>query len=103
MHTGNKTRGNLPELPNTMFMVVICCMSNSNNVVQSHKHLQALYTNVRYLEELVDFMNENGGLKEPYILFPMCKCKFEQNALDEAYMGIYTHRKMINDPIYGQI
>jgi len=58
---------------------------------------------VRYWEELVDFIGKNGGLKDPYILKSMFKCTLEQDELEEEYMGIYTHRQMINDPIYGQI
>jgi len=31
----NTAKSNLPELPNTMFMVVICCVSNGNDIVLS--------------------------------------------------------------------
>jgi hypothetical protein len=58
---------------------------------------------VRHWEELVDFIDKNGGSKEPYILTYIFKCTLEQDELEEEYMGIYKHGQMINDHIYGQI
>jgi hypothetical protein len=45
---GNKARGNLPELRNTTFMIVICHMPNGNNDRTSSMQLQASYTDVRH-------------------------------------------------------
>jgi len=72
-------------------------------MVPDPKQLQASYTDVRHWEELVDFIDKNGGPKEPYILTLMFKCTLEQDKLEEEYMGIYIHGQMINDAIYGQI
>ena len=54
-------------------------------------------------EESVDFIDKNGGPKEPYILTSLFQCTLQQDKLEEEYMGIYKHGQMINDPIYGQI
>jgi len=98
-----KARSNLPELPNTMFMVVISWVSNGKDMVLAPKQLQASYTDVRHCEELIDFIDQKGGLKEPYIMTSMFKCTLEQDELEAEYMGLYTHGQMIMDPIYGQI
>ena len=50
-----------------------------------------------------DFIDKNGGPEEPYVLKSMFKCTFEQDELEEEYIGISKHGQMINDPIYGQI
>ena len=100
---GKPVRSNLPELPNTTFTVMIHWVSNGNDIVQAPTQLQASYTDVRHWEVLVDFINKNGGPKEPYIFKLMSKCTLEQDELEEEYMGIYKHGQMINDPIYGQI
>jgi len=99
----NTARYNLSELPNTTFMVVICRMSNGNDIVQSPKQLQAPYTDVRHLDELIDFIKQNGRPTEPYILTSKFMCTLEQAELDEEYMRLYTNQQMITDPIYGQI
>jgi hypothetical protein len=98
-----KARSNLPELPNTTFMVVICRVSNGKDIVLSPNQLQAAYTDVRHWEELIDFINKNGRPKEPYTLTSRFKCTLEKDELDEEYMGLYTNGQMITDPIYGQI
>jgi len=85
------------------FADVISWVSNGKDMVLALKHLQASYTDVRHWEELVDFIDKNGGPKEPYVLKSMFKCTLEQEELEEEYMGIYKHGQMINDPIYGQI
>jgi len=58
---------------------------------------------MRHCDELVDFIDKNGGPKKPYILTSKSKCTLEQDELEEEYMGLYTHRQMINNPIYCQI
>jgi hypothetical protein len=57
-HTGNKARGNVPELPNTTFMVVIRRILNGNNDPTSSMQFQASYTDVRQWEELFDFIEK---------------------------------------------
>jgi len=52
---------------------------------------------------LVDFIDKNGGPKEPYILNSMLKGTLEQDKLEAEYMVIYKHGQIFNDPIYGQI
>jgi len=72
-------------------------------MVLSPKQLQASYTDVRHWDVLVDFIDKNGGPKEPYIPRSMFKCTVEQDELEEEYIGIYKHGQIINDPIDGQI
>jgi len=86
-----KVISNLPALPNTMLMVVICRVSNGNDIVLSPNQLQAAYTDVRHWEELIDFINNNEGWSEPYILTPKFKCMLEQAELEEQYMGLHTN------------
>ena len=50
----NTVRGYVPELPNTTFMDVICRVPNGNNDQTFSIQLQALYTDVRHYEELID-------------------------------------------------
>ena len=66
-----KPRSNLPELPNTTFKVVISWVSNGKDMVLAPKQLQALYTDVRHWEELIDFIDKNGGPRKPYIMTSM--------------------------------
>jgi hypothetical protein len=98
-----KATSNLPELPNTTCMVVICWMSNGKDIILSPNELQATYTDVIHQEELINFINNNGHRKEPYTLLTRSKCTLEKNKLVEEYMGLYTNGQMITDPIYGQI
>jgi len=100
---GEMARSNLPELQNTMFMVMIRWVWNGNNVILSPHQLQASYTSVSHWEELIDFINTNRGPKEPYIPTSQFKCTLEQDELDKAYMGLYTNGQLMMDPIYGQI
>jgi len=100
---GKNARSNIPELPNTRFTVMIQWVSNGEDMVLASKQLQALYTAVRYWEELVDFINKNGGPQEPIIHSSMIKRTLVQDKLKEEYVGLYIHGQMINDPIYGQI
>jgi hypothetical protein len=65
---GKMVRSNLPELPNITCTVMIHLVLNGKDMVLAPKQLQALYTDVRHWEELVDFIDKNGGPKEPYIL-----------------------------------
>jgi len=102
-HTSKKARCNLLKLPNTTFMVVICWVLNGKDMVQAPKQLQVSYTDVRNWEELIDFIDKNGGPKEPYIMTLMFKYTLEQDELEEGYMGLYTNGQMIMHPIYGQI
>jgi len=102
-HAGNNVTGNLPELPNTPFMVVIRRVSNGNNDQTSSMQLQASYPDVRHWEELIDFIEKNCGPIEPYCLTALFKCNLTQEELNEEYMGLYTPGQMLNDPLYGQI
>ena len=98
-----EARSNIPELPNTTFAVIIHWVSNGKDMVLAPKQLQAPYTDERHGEVLVDFIDKNGGPKKPYILKSRFKCTLELDKLEEEYMGIYKHGKMIKHPIYGQI
>jgi len=83
---GKKVRSNLPEFPKTKFTVMIHWVSNGKEMVLTPKQLQASYTDVSHWEELVDFIDTNGGTKEPYILTSLFKCTLEQDELEEESM-----------------
>jgi hypothetical protein len=100
---GNKARGNLLELPNTTFMVVIRRVPNGDNDQTSSMQLQASYTDVRHWEELIDFIEQNCSPKEPYSLTAIYKCNLTQEELDEEYMGLYAPGQTMNDRLSGQI
>jgi len=100
---GQKARGNVPELPNSTFMVVIRRVPNGNNDPTFSMQFHALYTDVRHWEELIDFIERNCGPKEPYCLTALYKCNLTQEELDEEYMGLYAPGQMMNDPLYGQM
>jgi len=53
---GKIARGNVPELPNTTFEVVIHWVPNGNHDQTPSIELQALYTDGRHWEELIDFI-----------------------------------------------
>jgi hypothetical protein len=55
-----------------MFMVVICWVSNGKELVLAPNQLQALYTDMRQWEELIDIINKKEGPKAPYIITSMC-------------------------------
>ena len=100
---GKTARGNVPELPNTTFMVVIRRVPNGNNDPTSSMQLQDSYSDVRHWEELVDFIEKNCGLKKPYCLTVLYKCNFTQEELNEEYMGLYAPGQMMNEALHGQI
>jgi len=86
-----------------MFVVVIRSVSNGNNMVLAPKQLQASYTDKWHWEELIDFIDINGGSKEQYIVTSMFLCPMEQEELDKKYMWLYINRQPLMDPIYDQI
>jgi hypothetical protein len=100
---GNKATGNIPELANTTFMVVIHRVLNGNNVQTSTMQFQASYTHVRHCEELIDFIEKNCSPKEPYCLTALYKCNLTQEELDEQYMGLYKQWQIMKDPPYDQV
>jgi len=102
-HAGNKVRGNVPELPDTTFMVVIRRVLNGNNDPTSRIQSQASYTDVRQWEELTDLIEKNCSPKEPYCLTALYKCNLTQEEFDKEYMGVYAPGQMMNDPLYDQI
>lgn len=99
---GNNARNYLPELPNTMFKVLICWVSNGNTFILSPKQFPASYIDLEHWEELVDFIEKNVGVKLPDILTLMIRCTLEQDELDKEYVGLYSHGEVMNNPIYGQ-
>jgi hypothetical protein len=84
----NLARSNLLELPNTTFTIIIHWVLNGKDIVQAAKQLQASDPDVRHWEELVDFIDKNGGLKEPFILTSISKCAMEQGHIEVEYMGL---------------
>jgi len=59
-------------------MVVIRRVPNGNNDQTSSIQFQALYTDVRDWEELIDFIEKNRGPKEPHCLTAISKCNWKQ-------------------------
>jgi len=102
-HAGNKARGNLAVLPNTPFMVVIHRVPMGINDQTSSMQLQALYTDVRHWEELIDFIEQNCSPKMSHCLTAIYKCNLMQEESDEEYMELYEPRQMMNDHLSGQI
>jgi len=102
-HVGNKARGNVPELPNTTFRVVILRVPNGNNDQTSSIQLQCLHTDVRHWEEVIDFIEKDCCPKKPYCLIAIYKCNLTQEELDEEYMGLYSLGQMMNDTRYSLI
>ena len=102
-HAGNTARCNIPEMPNTTFRIVMLRVPICNNDQISSNPLQPSYTDVRDWEELIDFMEKNCYLQEPYCLTTIYKCNLTQDELDKEYIGFHAPRQMTNDPPYGQI
>jgi len=82
-HMGNTARGNLSELLNTTFMIVIRRVPNGNNDHTFSNQLRASYTDVRHWDQLIDFIKQNCSPKEPDCLTAMYKCHFMQEELNE--------------------
>jgi len=101
--TGIKECDNLPELSNTMFMVVSCWVWNSKINLLFPEYLQALYADVRRLKEPVDLIEKNGGQKELHIVPSMFMSTWEWVGLDEVYIQLYCNWITMNDPIHAQI
>jgi hypothetical protein len=95
--------GNVPELPNIPFMVVIRRVLNHNNDLTSSMQFQASYTYVRHWVELINFTEKMCCPKEPYSLTALYKSNLVQEGLDEEYKALYIPRQMLNDPLCGQI
>jgi hypothetical protein len=101
--TGKPARGNVPELPNTTFMVVIRRVPNGNNDPTSSVQFQASYTDVRHWEQLIEFIKKNCCPKEQYCLTAQYKCNLTQKELDEEYITLYAPGQMMKEPEYDQI
>jgi len=100
---GKKARDNLPELPNTTFIIVIRRVPNGDNDQTSSMQLQGLYTDVRHWEELIDFIEQNCSPKDPYSLTAIYKCNLTPKESDEEYIELYTPGQTMNDRLSGQI
>jgi len=103
LRRGNIARCDLPALRNTSSIVVIRWVLNGNSDQTSSMQLQALYTNLRHWEELIDFIQKKCGRKEPCCVTAIYKCILAREELDEEYMGLYAPGQMMNDTLYGQI
>ena len=100
---GKHPKSDLPEVPKTAFMVVICRVLNGNDNHMFPKPLQALYTDVRFWKEHIHSIENNGGCKDPCSLPSVVKLMSMQDDLDNKYMPIYADRQMINVPISEHI
>jgi hypothetical protein len=61
----SNVKGNFADSKNTMFMVVICQLSHADDIGLSPPQLPAAYTYVRIWQEVSDFLDIHGDLKEP--------------------------------------
>jgi len=95
--------GNIWEMANTQFRVVIRHVLNSNQDHPPSKRLQASYSDARHWEELNDFIKKNCSPKSTYCLTAIFKCTLTQEGLDNECMGLFAPWQMMNDPLYGQI
>jgi hypothetical protein len=84
-------------------MVVISLALNGQDTVLAPKQLQALSTDVRHREKLIDFIYKNGSAKELYIMTVIFQYNLDQDEMEEVNTGLDTNRQMTMDPIYGQI
>jgi len=100
---GKPVRGNVLQLRNTAFMVVIRWVPNGNNDQTSSNELWDDYTDVRHWEELIDFIKKNCCPNKPYYLTAIFKCNLMPEGVDEEYMTLYAPGQMITDPLYRQI
>ena len=57
---GNMARGNMPELPYSSFVVVRRLVLNGNDIVLYTKQLQALSTDLRDWEELIEIFKKKS-------------------------------------------
>jgi hypothetical protein len=81
-------RSNIPELPYTVFKVLIDLVLNGNGIVLSHNQLQVSYTHVRLGEELIDIIGKYGDPKERYILILLFRCTFRPDELEDRVYRI---------------
>jgi hypothetical protein len=58
---------------------------------------------MRHWEELINIIELNCGLKEPYCLCVIYILNVTKEELDKEYMRLYTPGQMINDSLYSQI
>jgi len=97
------SRCNLPELPTTTSVIVICGMSKGNDIAISAKPLEASFTDARHWEAMIDFIDKNESPKKPYSLMLMFKCSLVQDELDEEYIGLYTPGLILDNDLFGQV
>jgi hypothetical protein len=56
-----------------------------------------------FFADVIDFIKQNFGPKEPYCQTAIYKYHLTHDALDEEYMGLYAPGQTMNDPLYGHI
>jgi len=100
---GKRAAGNVPEMRNTTFMVLIRRVPNGNNDKPFSEQLTTSCTAVRHWEELINFIVYNCGPNQPYCLTATYKCNLTQEEVDEEYIRLYAPGQLMNDPLYGQI
>jgi hypothetical protein len=58
---------------------------------------------VRHWEELIDFIEKNCSLKEPYCLTVLYQCNLTREELNNENKGLYAPGQIMNDPLYSPI
>jgi len=87
----NTVRGYVPELPNTTFMDVICRVPNGNNDQTFSIQLQALYTDVRHYEELIDLREKTVVRKNDTVWLQYTNPTWPRKNWTKSIWD-YTHR-----------
>jgi len=84
-HRGKMARGNLPELPNSTFGIVISRVPNNDidDPSRSQLQLQVWNENETNWEELIDVVEKSRCPKELYSVTIMYKCTLTQEEMDE--------------------
>lgn len=65
------------------------------------KQLQVMCTDVRYQQELFQFIEQITALKEPYHSTSIIKFTFAQDILNDQCIGLFVDGQLTNDPIHG--
>jgi hypothetical protein len=76
---------------------------NGNNDQTYSNQLQALFTDVRCWQQLIDFIENNYCPKEPYFATAIYQCNFMQDELDKKHVGLYAPGQMMIVPLYDPI
>lgn len=90
-HMGTMLRSNVPQLATITFIIVIRWVTSENDVISFTDQLPVVEPNVSHWEKVIDFINTNGSVKEPYNPILMIRCTMKREELYEDSVGLYIH------------